>query len=317
MFGSILEQAASINQQIPTVRSFTHKQAQNLYDFTAAMESAALPNSHFIKHPNGQVSHCVIDDFTDPWKPAEVILIQHGFGRNYAFWYHWVPVLASKYKVIRRDLRGHGLSSTPTGEYGLEELLEEIVDILDQLGLDKVHFVGESTSGMLGEALAARYPARLHSLITCSAPSHLPEQALKLFAFGYEDWPSAVLKLGSRGWATALSKVPGTVDGTPQYTKWWVDQVARSTSLGMSGYARFLSKLDARPLLPEVAVKTLILAPSQSAATKLEEQQWIQSQIPGAELVIIEAPGHEIYVQNPHDCQKALLDFLERLSGST
>lgn len=283
-----------------------------LIALTMETPMAKASQSRYIKHPNGQVSHCVIDDFTDPWKSSEIILIQHGFGRNYAFWYHWVPVLASKYKVIRRDLRGHGLSSTPSGEYSLDAILEEIVDVIDQLDLHKVHFLGESTSDMLGEALAAKYPGRLHSLIICSAPSYLPPAALNMFVFGHENWQTALLTLGSRGWATALAHLPGTVDSDPDYTRWWVDQVALSTSLGLSGYAKFLSTLDARPVLPKVAVRTLILAPSQSAATKLEEQQWIQSQIPGAELVVINAPGHEIYVQNPQDCQKAIFAFLKK-----
>ena len=281
------------------------------------METPGISHSRLIKHPTGQVTHCVIDDFTDPWAPSETILIQHGFARHYAFWYHWVPVLAKKYKVVRRDLRGHGLSSTPDVDYSLDTILEEIVDTLDQLHLDKVHFLGESTSGMVGEALAAKYPYRLHSLITCSSPSYLPQSALDLFAFGRKDWPTACLELGSRGWGEALSKVPGTVDATPEYTKWWNDQVARSKAEGLAGYAKFLSTLDARPFLPKVAVKTLILAPSQSAATKLEEQQWIQSQIPGAELVVIHAPGHEIYVQEPEKCQQAILAFIKKLDRNS
>jgi pimeloyl-ACP methyl ester carboxylesterase len=115
----------------------------------------------YILHPNNQKSHYISNDFSDPWKPHDTILIQHGFGRHAEFWYHWIPVLARKYRVIRRDLRGHGRSSYPKAgdkyEYDADTILGEIVDILDQLGVDKVHFLGESTGGMLGEMLAARY----------------------------------------------------------------------------------------------------------------------------------------------------------------
>jgi pimeloyl-ACP methyl ester carboxylesterase len=101
-----------------------------------------------------------MNDFADPWKPHDTILIQHGFGRHAEFWYHWIPVLARKYRVIRRDLRGHGYSSYPrsgdTYDYTVDTILDEIVDTLDKLGVEKVHFLGESTGGMLGEILAAR-----------------------------------------------------------------------------------------------------------------------------------------------------------------
>lgn len=114
----------------------------------------------YIRHPNSQRTHYISDSFVDPWKPAETILIQHGFGRHAEFWYHWVPVLARKYHVIRRDLRGHGRSSYGKEGDGYvldsETIVGEIVDTLDQLGVDKVHFLGESTGGMLGVILAAK-----------------------------------------------------------------------------------------------------------------------------------------------------------------
>ena len=50
-----------------------------------------------------------IDDFTDPWvKEKETVWLQHGVGRNTRFWYYWVPALAGQYRVLRRDMRGHG-----------------------------------------------------------------------------------------------------------------------------------------------------------------------------------------------------------------
>lgn len=274
-----------------------------------------MSSSKFFRHPNGQVTHCVVDNFTDPWKTSETIVIQHGFARHHAFWYHWTPVLARKYIVVRRDTRGHGLSSTPKDEYGLTTILEEIIDTFDQLGVEKVHFLGESTSGMLGEALAAKFPHRLHSLILCSSPSHLPQKALDLFAFGHDSWPAACINLGSRGWAEALAQIPGTVDSSPEYQEWWISQIARSQAEGLAGYARFLSHLDVRSILPGIRVKTLILAPANSAATSIEEQRWIQNQIPDAEMVVIDASGHEIYVQEPEKCQQVLLAFLEQLQN--
>jgi pimeloyl-ACP methyl ester carboxylesterase len=62
--------------------------------------------------------------------------------------------------VIRRDLRGHGYSTYPkkgeTYAYTIDTILDEIMETLDDLKVDKVHFLGESTGGMLGEILAAR-----------------------------------------------------------------------------------------------------------------------------------------------------------------
>jgi pimeloyl-ACP methyl ester carboxylesterase len=278
------------------------------------------PNSKsiMIEHSNGQTTHLIEDDYTDPWVKPETILIQAGFARHAAFWYHWVPSLARRFRVIRRDTRGHGKSSAPDQssgyEYTLDTILQEIVDTLDQLGLKRVHFLGESTSGMLGEALAAKYSERLHSLIICSSPTYLPPAALRLFSFGHPSWPDACRTLGSRGWAEELSKVPGTLSTSePHYKDWWLEQIEISSGEGLGGYAEFLSTLDARPFLSQISVPTLVLAPAHSAATTVDDQREISRQISASKLVVIEGLGHEIYVDKAEDCQHALLAFLDEL----
>ncbi|KAF2176407.1 alpha/beta-hydrolase [Zopfia rhizophila CBS 207.26] len=272
----------------------------------------------YVRHSNGQRSHYILNSFADPWKPHETILIQHGFGRHSELWYHWVPVVSRQYHVIRRDLRGHGHSSYAKPgekyEYTLDTVLGEIIDTLDQLGVKKVHFLGESTGGMLGELLAARNPERLHSLTVCSTPTHLPEAALRMFAFDKRDWPTACRELGSQGWAEALSNIPGTIPIEDQgYLPWYLGQISVSDGEGLAQYAEFLATLDARPFLSKIAVPTLILAPSHSAATKLEEQQKLLQQIPGARMEVINGKGHEIYVTEAEKCQGVFLTFLGEL----
>ncbi|KAK7712313.1 hypothetical protein SLS57_007784 [Botryosphaeria dothidea] len=245
----------------------------------------------FIQHPNGQTTHYILDDFTDPWKPAETVLLQPGFGRHAAFWYHWVPRLARSYRVIRRDLRGHGRSSAPAADaaydYSLDTVLGEIVDTLDQLGVRRVHFLGESTSGMLAEALAARHPERVLSITTCSSPTVLPPAALRMLALGEESWPAACRKLGARGWAERLARVPGTVaNDDPEYVRWWLEQIAVQSGEGLAG-----------------------------AATGVEEQRGIQAQVKGSKLVVIEGKGHEIFTEMAEECQNAFLDFIKEVDS--
>jgi pimeloyl-ACP methyl ester carboxylesterase len=62
----------------------------------------------------GQLTYYEDECYADPFGSIpEVVLIQIGYGRTTNFWYHWIPKLADKYRVIRRDLRGHGRSSAP------------------------------------------------------------------------------------------------------------------------------------------------------------------------------------------------------------
>ena len=274
-----------------------------------------------ILHPNGQTTAYIHDTFTDPWKPAETILIQHGFARNADHFYAWVPALARQYNVIRRDLRGHGYSSYPTPgqeyDYSLATILDEIKDTLDQLGIQKVHFLGESTSGMLAEAFAATYADRVSSIIICSSPTHLPLQGQQFLAFGMESWPTACRELGSRGWAERLAAAPGTVSSAdPSFIRWWIDQVAVSDGEGLAGYAEFLCTLNSQLYLPKIRAPMLILAPTNSALVTLESMKDLAAQVPTSILRTIDSRGHELYFEAAEECQKAVLDFLAGLSRS-
>ncbi|KAJ9132451.1 Alpha/beta-hydrolase [Pleurostoma richardsiae] len=275
-----------------------------------------------IIHPNGQTTALFYDSFADPWKNNETILIQHGFARNASHFYHWVPALSRQYNVIRRDLRGHGGSSYPqpgdeSYSYSTVTILDEIKDTLDQLGVERVHFLGESTSGMLAIAFAATYPDRIGSVILCSSPTYLPPASQKFLAFGEESWPIACRKLGTRGWVERLAASPGTNGSTDlDYTKWWMDEVCASDGEGLAGYADFLSKLDARPYLSQVRAPMLILAPTNSAVVTVDSANELAAQVPTARVAVIEANGHEIYSEAAEKCQAAVLQFLDGLSGT-
>ena len=288
-----------------------------------ALAFTTMPKgSQFIIHPSGEATHLIADDFTDPWiSNRETILLQGGFARHAAFFYHWVPALSRHYNVIRRDLRGHGYSSAPPiankpDAYTLDAVLSDIVDTLDQLKIEKVHFFGESTSGMLGEILAAKHPERLHSLTICSSPAYLPEGTQKFLAFGEESFAEACRKLGSRGWAERLKAQPGTMSHPhPAYHNWWLGQISISPGEGLASYAEFLGTLDARPYLSQITIPTLILAPAKSAATKVEEQKAIQQRIKGSKIVVVEGAGHEIYVDKAEQCIEELLAFVRSVRG--
>lgn len=224
--------------------------------------------------------------------------------------------------MIRRDLRGHGLSSAPPisskpEAYTLDTILSDIVETLDQLKVEKIHFFGESTSGILGEIFAARYPERVLSLTVCSSPTHLPKPTQDFLAMGQPSWPEACRTLGSRGWAQALSERPGTMASKdPEYRKWWLDQISISSGEGLGSYAEFLCNIDSRPLLGEIKVPTLILAPTRSAATTVAEQKEIQKQIgSNCKLVEIDGPGHEIYSEAADACIAAYLNFLRSIEA--
>lgn len=273
----------------------------------------------YITHKKGEKTYYLDDNFATPWEPHETILIQHGFARHSAFWVSWIPVLAKHYRVIRRDARGHGYSSVPGKDYqySIDGILDEIVDTLDQLGLEKVHYLGESTGGIWGEFLAARNPERLHSLTICSSPLYMPAAAQKMLAFEHESWPVACREMGSRGWGKALVEVVGA-DKMPDkaFLNWWLDQIAVASGDGLGNHAELLcdEKFDARRIMHNIKVPMLMLTPGNSKLVNLDEQMELHRAVQGSRIEVIKGHGHEIYIDQAEQCQQKYLAFLESLN---
>ena len=258
-----------------------------------------------------------LDDYTDPWlKDKDTIWLQHGIGRSSRFWYHWVPALARRYQVVRRDMRGHGFSADPGPHHNwtVDELLDDMRAFLDALGLDRVHYLGESIGGILGVAFAAKWPERLKSLTVCASPTAIRPAALSALTGGERELGSELARLGGGGWVKILMQQNIISGKDPAHIEWVVNEWSRTPTHVLRGINRMLAKADISPLLPQINVPTLVLAPSRSPLTPLSDQLSIRNSIPNARMAVIEGPGHEIYVDEPEECINAFLKFLNTMA---
>ena len=213
-------------------------------------------------------------------------------------------------------MRGHGDSGDPgpAHKWSAEELLLDMKAFLDALGFDRIHYLGESIGGTLGIAFAVKWPERFKSLTLLAAPTSIPPRVQKLFSLGYEDWPTALGKLGSGGWAKALMESGGGLTGGDQArTQWVISEWDRTPAHVLQGLCRAVPSVDVAPLLPQIRVPTLILAPANSTYEPLKGQVAMRDQIPGASIAVIDGKGHEIYADRAEACAAAVLKFIESL----
>ena len=92
-----------------------------------------------------------------------------------------------------------------------------------------------------------------------------------------------------------------------------MNEWAKTPTYVLQGIARTLDGADTAPLLPQIKVPTLILAPARSPIAPLTDQITMRMLIPNARITVVEGPGHEIYVDEPEECLNALLKFLRSL----
>lgn len=266
----------------------------------------------------GCALHYEDDDFSDPWTPSETVFVHHAFGRNSSLWYQWVPLLASQFRVIRLDMRGHGRSAAPATAHvwSVDGLIGDIVAVLDAVDTGPVHYLGEALGGMLGISLAARAPERFRSLTVTSCGAAVPQHETEAaFAVDGQGWGDAMEVLGVGGWARQ-HMVPGGFagsDGSPERRRWLVDQwqrtpveVAQSLHATVGGY-------DVSELLSQVTVPTLVIAAARSHFWDLAAQAQVFEAIPGAQLAVVDGPGAEVCFDNAPDAARAFLAFVASL----
>lgn len=98
-----------------------------------------------------------------PIGPAIIFL--HFSGANLMMWQRVVSYFQDRYRVILMDLRGHGKSDVPEDGYHMDVMAEDVIAVLDELGIEKAHIIGSSLGAEVGLSLAANHPDRVISLI--------------------------------------------------------------------------------------------------------------------------------------------------------
>ena len=106
---------------------------------------------------------------------APALLLLHGFGSSLQAWDDWSVKLEQKYRVIRLDLPGFGLTgASPANDYSEEKDLATLTHFADKLGLEKFSVMGHSMGGKMAWSLAASQPERVQALVLM-APDGFPE----------------------------------------------------------------------------------------------------------------------------------------------
>jgi pimeloyl-ACP methyl ester carboxylesterase len=242
--------------------------------------------------------------FGPPWEVPEAVVIQAGFGRNGEYWRHWVPGLAGRYRVLRRDMRAHGGSTAggPGHAWSPEGLADEVVWFLDALGIDRAHYIGESVGGVTGIVLGARHADRLRTLTLVQTPLHLrPVGDLMRGEFG--TWADALRTLGAGGWVTR------SMPADDPRTAWERDQWDRCDLDALCRLADATPSVDVTQYVTAIAVPTLVLAPAASPLAPLADQFYLRSALPDAEIEVFEGRGHNLYQEEPERCIERFLRF--------
>ncbi len=273
----------------------------------------------YVERSGEPTLHYELDDYTDPWKKAPAILLQHGFSRNAGFWYSWVPYLSRFYRVIRPDLRGLGRSARPADleqGIGAETYMSDLVAILDHAGIDAVHFCGESLGGVLGLLFAALHPQRVRTLSLVSAPVYISDHDKSSTTYGHGSRIEALRKMGARAWAEASNagrRFP--VEGDPGLLQWYVDEMGKADVETLVAMFRWVSGATAVPHLKSIRAPVLGIYASQGPITDDTQLELLEEGVPDIRIVRIPSKYHALQNLEPATCARHVLHFAAQFDG--
>lgn len=257
-------------------------------------------------------------DYSLPWEQTkrETIFMYHGYIRNALFWQSWVPLLTNEFQSLRMDARGCGQSSVPEESYvySFEKLASDVIDFFDHLNIDKVHWVGESSGGIVGLAVALKYPDRLHSLTLCDTPFKRPTHIDKTYTLGEVDRATAFKKFGIAQWCReTLSFRLDTNRASKELCEWYIEQMDKTPIHVANSIERMIGQGNFWPLLPQIQTPTLILAGKDSPIAQEKQMSEMQKHMPSAKLVTFEGYRHGINLLAPERCVSELKSFIASL----
>jgi 3-oxoadipate enol-lactonase len=261
-----------------------------------------------------------LDDYTDPWRKAPFMILQHGFGRSGRFWYSWVPYLSRFFKVVRPDIRGLGQSSADFDlerGFTLDACIADLVAIVDHLGAEAVHFCGESMGGILGMVLAATHPARVRTLTLVSSPVYIGAATKETYALGHASEAEAQQKMGMQAWVAATNRTtrfPPETD--PGLLAWYEEEFARNRADVQMAMGKLLHGASAEPFLPRIEAPVLGLYPTAGPITSADQEAMLTSKIRNLRMIHLPANFHKVQLLFPATCANCLLNFAAQHDGT-
>ena len=246
-----------------------------------------------------------VDDFTDPWKKAPVLLMLHPAMSSSRRYYSMVPGLARHFHVVRLDSRGHGESQIPPAHLPLdkERLMRDVLEAMDHLGLERAHVLGSSAGGYSAQQLAIHFPDRVHSLaLFGSAPGFKGPQGKRWMA------DAAVRGMRAVFGETINDRFPiGQVE--QKLVDWFMDEICDNDLAWLERWFGYWTDTEFMDEVSAIACPTLIVAPGAEPIGHVSAYAEMHKRIKNSQVITYANARHNVCDYLPDACVADALTF--------
>jgi 3-oxoadipate enol-lactonase len=249
---------------------------------------------------------CLLNVSVEGRNSGPTLMLSNSLGSTMQMWEPQMKAFTQLFRVVRYDSRGHGKSGVPAGPYSMERFGRDVLAILDDLNIDKVHWCGLSMGGMVGQWLGANAPERMGKIVLANTACYYADPT---------NWLSRIKTVKGGGLAAVADAVIAnwfTADFREREPQMTANMKAMMLATPVAGYiacCEALSTLDQRALLPKIKSPTLVIAGRHDMSTPVSAGEMIRSGIPSADMTLLDA-AHISNVEQPHAFTEAVVGFL-------
>ena len=263
--------------------------------------------------PEGQV-HYVTEGSGEP------LLLLHESPRSWASYARMIPILAKAHRVIAMDNLGFGDSAPPPRDYQIEDYAENVVHVLDSLGITTTNLMGDHTGASIAVELAVRWPDRVLGLILAGLPFWISTEERLARLEKERASNSGMIELDgshyTRSWQRALTKVPRRANGEVSQDD--LEFIAGYTldALKAGPYNKethmAVYRYDPEPRLSLIQAPTLVVDVTGEGPTQYTKRgSQVSALIPRSSLAIIEGGGSRLKIIKAKELSETILEFLD------
>jgi pimeloyl-ACP methyl ester carboxylesterase len=240
------------------------------------------------------------------------VLLIHGFPLCRQMWRPQAKALAAAgFRAVTPDLRGFGESESGTQVGSTDLLADDLIALLDYLGIEKAVVGGMSMGGYVMLNLLARYPQRFSAACFIVTRADADDETAR----GKRNHLIAEIKAGRpeavSNAFTPLLFADGTVAAHPELVEEVRGWMAATSASGLVlGLEAIRDRGDSSSLLPQLSIPVLVIGAREDKAIPPEKSTDLAERIPGAQLCMLSAAGHMANIEQSEAFNAALLDFL-------
>jgi pimeloyl-ACP methyl ester carboxylesterase len=243
-----------------------------------------------------------VELYYERYGSGEPVIFSHGWLDNLSVWKPQADILAKDHTVVLYDLRGHGASDKPEGEYSVQAMVHDLDALIKELKLDKVTLVGFSMGGALSLVYTLQHPETVSRLALIGTAARMPRRAyallLPMHLFSYQ---SLIKRYFSKSRFYRASQ---------KMTNAFVSSAKRVPKrVAYDSLKELIKRYDIRDRVSEIRVPTLIVQGERDPGMQ-KAVLYLHNHVAGSKLHVVPGAGHEVMVEKPEEVSQILQEFL-------